>query len=92
VEPVDPLSINEAYESIGANMPDHDRLSSRAHLLSRVPMNTRRCAHGVRGRAKPSMIISAELQFFLKKLVNQILNMEHMPMKTLAFYTRRCVC
>jgi hypothetical protein len=66
VKPVDPLSINEAYELIEGNMSDHDRLPSRAHLLSRVPMNTRRCAHGVRGRAKPSMIIYAELQKLLK--------------------------
>jgi hypothetical protein len=25
VEPVDPLSTNEAYELIGVDMPDHDR-------------------------------------------------------------------
>jgi hypothetical protein len=43
-------------------------------------MNTRRHAHGVRGRAKPSMIISAKLQKTFKNLVNQILNMEHIPM------------
>jgi hypothetical protein len=30
-------------------------------LLPRVPMNIRRCAHGVRGQAKLSMMISAEL-------------------------------
>jgi hypothetical protein len=47
-------------------MPDQDKRQSHAHLLPRVPMNTRRCAHGVRGRAKPSMIISAEVQKLLK--------------------------
>jgi hypothetical protein len=62
VESVDLLSTDEAYETIGVDMPDHDRQRSRAHLLPRVPMNTRRCAHGVRGRVKPSMIIFAELQ------------------------------
>jgi hypothetical protein len=61
VEPVDPLSTDEAYESIGVDMPDHDRRRSHAHFLPRVPMNTRRHAHGVRGRAKPSMIIYVEL-------------------------------
>jgi hypothetical protein len=66
VEPVDPLSTDEAYESIRIDMPDHDRRRSCAHLLPRVPMNTRRRAHGVRGPAKPSMIISAELQKLLK--------------------------
>jgi hypothetical protein len=64
VELVDPLSTDEAYESIGVNMPDHDRRRSRAHLLPRVSMNTRSRAHGVRGRAKPSMIISVELKNF----------------------------
>jgi hypothetical protein len=39
---------------------------SYAHLLPRVPMNTRRRARGVMGRAKPSMTISAELQKLLK--------------------------
>jgi hypothetical protein len=66
VEPVDPLSTDEAYESIGVDMPDHERRRSHAHLLPHVPMNTRRRARGVRGRAKPSMIISAELQKLLK--------------------------
>jgi hypothetical protein len=66
VEPVDPLSTDEAYESIRVDMPDHDRQRSRAHLLPHVPMNTRRHARGVRGRDKPSMIISAELQKLLK--------------------------
>jgi hypothetical protein len=47
-------------------MPDHNRRRSRTHLLPRIPMNTRRHAHGVRGRAKPSIIISAELQKLLK--------------------------
>jgi hypothetical protein len=47
VEPVNPLSTDEAYESIGVDMPDHDRRQSRTHLLPRVPMNTRRCAHGL---------------------------------------------
>jgi hypothetical protein len=66
VEPVNPLSIDEAYESIGVDMLDHDRRRTHAHLLHRVPMNTRRRAHGVRGRAKPLMIISTELQKLLK--------------------------
>jgi hypothetical protein len=66
VKPVDLLSTNEASESIGADMPDYDRRPSRAHLLPRIPMNVRRCARGVRGRAKPSMTISAELQKLLK--------------------------
>jgi hypothetical protein len=65
VEPVDPLSTDEAYESIGVDMPD-DRRRSRAHLLHRVLVNTRRCARGVSGRAKPSMIIFVELQNFWK--------------------------
>jgi hypothetical protein len=30
-------------------------------------------------------MISAELQFFLKNLVNQILNMEYIPIEPLAF-------
>jgi hypothetical protein len=66
VEPVNLLSTDEAYETIGVDMPDHDRQRSRAHLLPRIPMNTRRCAHEVRGRVKPSMIIFAELQKLLK--------------------------
>jgi hypothetical protein len=61
VEPIDLLSTDEAYESIGADMPDHDRLRSRVHLLYHVPMSTRKHVHGVRGRAKPSMMISVEL-------------------------------
>jgi hypothetical protein len=48
VEPVDPLSTDEAYESIEVDMPDHDRRRSRAHLLPRVSMNNRRRARGVR--------------------------------------------
>jgi hypothetical protein len=66
VELVDPLSTDEAYELIGVDMPDHDRRRSRAHLLPQIPMNTRRRARRVRGQAKPSMIVSAKLQFFLK--------------------------
>jgi hypothetical protein len=66
VEPVDPLSTDEAYESIGVDMLDHDRQRYHAHLLPRIPMNTRKRARGIRGRAKPSMIISAELQKPLK--------------------------
>jgi hypothetical protein len=66
VEPVDPLSTDEAYESIGADMPDYDRRPSHAHLLPCVPMNTRRRARGVRGRARPLMMISVELQKLLK--------------------------
>jgi hypothetical protein len=69
-------------------MLNHDRRQSRAHLLPHVPMDTRRCARGVRGRAKPSMIISAELQKLFENLVNQILNLEHIPTEPLAFYTR----
>jgi hypothetical protein len=61
VESVDPLSTDEAYESIRVDMPDHDRRRSHAHLLPCVPMNNRRRARRVRDRAKPSMIISAEL-------------------------------
>jgi hypothetical protein len=66
VEPVDPLSTDEAYESIGVDMLDHDRRRCHAHLLPRIPMNTRKRAREIRGRAKPSMIISAELQKPLK--------------------------
>jgi hypothetical protein len=44
VESVDLLSIDEAYESIGTDMPDHNRCRSRAHLFCRVLMNTRRRA------------------------------------------------
>jgi hypothetical protein len=66
VEPVNPLSTDEAYESIRADMPDHDRRPSCAHLLPHVPMNTRRRARGVRGQAKPSMMIFVELQKLLK--------------------------
>jgi hypothetical protein len=47
VESVDLLSIDEADESIGAYMPDHNRCRSHAHLFRRVLMNTRRCAHEV---------------------------------------------
>jgi hypothetical protein len=50
-------------------------------------MNIRRCACGVRGQAKPSMMISVELQKLFQNLVNQKLNMEHIPMEPLAFYT-----
>jgi hypothetical protein len=53
VELVDPLSTDETYELIGADMPDHDRRPSHAYLLSRVSMNTRRCTREFRGRAKP---------------------------------------
>jgi hypothetical protein len=63
---VDPLSTDEAYESIGPDMPNHDRRPSRAHLLPHILMNTRRYAHGFRGRAKPSMTIFVELQKLLK--------------------------
>jgi hypothetical protein len=63
---VDPLSTDEAYESIRADMPDHDRRPSHAHLLPHIPMNTRRYARGFRGRVKPSITISAELQKLLK--------------------------
>jgi hypothetical protein len=66
VELVDPLSTDEAYELIGVDMPGHDRRRSRAHLLPQIPMNTRRRARGVRGQAKPSMIVSAKLQKLLK--------------------------
>jgi hypothetical protein len=38
------LSIDEVYELIGADMPDHNRCRSRAHLFHRVLMNTRRHA------------------------------------------------
>jgi hypothetical protein len=51
-------------------------------------MNTRRRAREVRGRAEPSMMISVELQKYFENFVNQILNMEHMAMESLAFYTR----
>jgi hypothetical protein len=53
MESIDPLSTDEAYESVEVDMPDHDRRRSRAHLLPHVPMNTRRHTRGVRGRAKP---------------------------------------
>jgi hypothetical protein len=66
VESVDPLSTDEACESIVVDMPDHNRRRSRAHFLLRVLMNIRRRARGVRGRVKPSMIIYAELQKLLK--------------------------
>jgi hypothetical protein len=61
VESDDSLSTNEAYESIKADMLDHDRRPSHAHLLPRIPMNIRRHTRGVRGQAKPSMAISVEL-------------------------------
>jgi hypothetical protein len=87
VELVDPLSTNEAFESIGMICPimidDH---------LPCVLMNTRRRAHGYRGRAKLSLMISIELQFFFENLVNQILNLYHIPREPLAFYMRRCTC
>jgi hypothetical protein len=71
VESVDLLSTDEVYESIGADMPDHDRRSSHAHLLPRVSMNTRRqilgdTITGLGGRAKPSMTVSVEPQKLLK--------------------------
>jgi hypothetical protein len=31
------------------------------------------------------MMIPVELQFFLKNLINKIINLEHIPMKLLAF-------
>jgi hypothetical protein len=46
---------------------------------------TRRHTHGVRGRAKPSMMIYVEVQKYFENLVNQILNMEHIPMELIAF-------
>jgi hypothetical protein len=84
---VDWLSIDEAYESIGADMPDHIRCRSRAHLFRRVPTNTRRRAREVSGRAKPSMMIAIELYFF-ENMTNKIINLEHIPMEPLTFYTR----
>jgi hypothetical protein len=55
VESVDPLSINETYESIAADTPDNDRRPSRAHLCrhpeNRVPhiqalsQNKDQCVH-----------------------------------------------
>jgi hypothetical protein len=47
VELVDLSSIDEVYESIGADMPDYDRYRSRAHLFYRVSMNIRRRAREV---------------------------------------------
>jgi hypothetical protein len=61
VDYVDLLSIDETHESIGVDLLDHDRYRSCAHLFRRVPMNTRRRAREVLGRAKPSMMIPAEL-------------------------------
>jgi hypothetical protein len=58
----------------------------------RVLMNTRRRACEFRGQAKPSIIISAELQKTFENLVNQILNVEHIPLEPLAFCMRRCTC
>jgi hypothetical protein len=60
------LSTDEAYESIGVDMLDHDRRPSRAHLLPHILMNTRIHASKVRGGVKPAMMISAELQKLLK--------------------------
>jgi hypothetical protein len=100
VESVDPLSTDEAYESIGADMPDHDRRPSCAYLLSCVPMNTRRRAHRVSGRAKPPMMISVELQILLKtcflyavmrvlKVIEAVWSIDQEP---LTFCTLRCAC
>jgi hypothetical protein len=86
VELVDPLSTAEAYELIEADMPDHDRRPSHIHFLPRISMNTRRCARGDRGRAKPSMMISAELKKTFENLINQVLNLEHIRVEPLAFY------
>jgi hypothetical protein len=61
VELVDPLSIDKAYELIRADMLDHDRRPSRAHLLPCVLMNIRRRARGFRSQAKPSLMISDEV-------------------------------
>jgi hypothetical protein len=47
VESVDLLSTDEAYELIGADMPDHNRCQSHAHLFHRISMNTRRHARKV---------------------------------------------
>jgi hypothetical protein len=87
VESVDPLSIDEIYESIVADISDHGRRPSRAHFLPHILMNIRRCARGFRSQTKPTMIISSELYFF-ENLINQILNLEHIPMEPLAFYAR----
>jgi hypothetical protein len=43
-------------------MLDHGIRPSRAYLPPCVPMNTRRRVRGFKGRAKPSMMIFAELQ------------------------------
>jgi hypothetical protein len=92
VESVSPLSTNETYESIVADMSDHDKRPSHAYLLPRVSINTRIHAHGFRGRDKPSMTISGELQFFFENLVNQILNLEHIPRELFAFCMPRYAC
>jgi hypothetical protein len=88
VELVDPLSTDEAYESIRADMSYHDRRPSHAHLLPHILMNTRRRAHGVRGQAKLSMMIYPKLEKTFENMVNQILNLEHIPMEPLTFYAR----
>jgi hypothetical protein len=69
-------------------MSDHYRQPSCAHLHPRIQMNTRRHAHGVRYWAKPSMTISAELKKTFENLVNQVLNLDHIPVEPLAFCTR----
>jgi hypothetical protein len=57
-------------------------------LLPCVPMNIRRRAPGVWGRANPSMMITAKPQKLFENLVNQIFNMEHIPMEPLTFCMR----
>jgi hypothetical protein len=66
VKPVDPLPTDEAYELIGPDMADHDRPPPLARLVSHASMSTRKHTHVVRHQAKPSTILSAELQKLLK--------------------------
>jgi hypothetical protein len=58
------------------------KLMSRSELIYPIMIDVDH------GRAKSSMIIPAELQFFLKNLINKIINLEHIPMKPIAFCMR----
>jgi hypothetical protein len=66
VKSVDPLPTDEAYKSIGADMPDHDRQPPPVHLVCCTLMSTRKHARGVRHQAKSSTTLDVELQNVLK--------------------------
>jgi hypothetical protein len=57
-----------------------------AHFIYRALISTRKRAHRVRHHVKPSTTLPVELQKTFENSVNQVLNLEHIPMKPLTFY------